>query len=284
MYANYRWTDATYHRIQILREYEPLQPFFFKALAEAAGHRALLDIGANVGMYSILFAGAGTAAVVAFEAAPDTAAELECNVALNELSDRVRIERRAVSSSAGTVSFGVLGSLSGANGVVSTNIHARSRLTGVINVPAVPLDALITALPAGPYAVKVDVEGHEADVIDGGSKFFADHSCVIQIEDYANASSIAQKLFDLGYHLLTRIGPDHYYSNMPVLRDPQVLLRCYESAGQALIEENHRPLSLPRSLRPVTIRMTAGIAVELRGRVAQLARRLTGRPVQNGAR
>ena len=59
-----------------------------------------LDIGANVGSYTV-FASARGARIIAAEPIPATARHLQRNVAVNEITDRVQINPRRRRSGAG---------------------------------------------------------------------------------------------------------------------------------------------------------------------------------------
>ena len=115
-----------------------------------------LDVGANVGLYSLLAAELG-AQVVALE--PDEAARswLEQNVALNGYS--VRVVPAAVGAEVGEVCFSVAADVYGH--VVDGGVEAPEST----RVPLTTVDEVL----AGRYAagVKVDVEGYERPVVEG---------------------------------------------------------------------------------------------------------------------
>ena len=64
-----------------------------------------LDVGANVGSYTVLAAGAVGAQVTSVEPVPRTFAHLQRNVALNGLSATVNAWQGGLSDSAGTLRF-----------------------------------------------------------------------------------------------------------------------------------------------------------------------------------
>jgi len=63
------------------------------------------DIGANIGAYSILAAGAAGAQVIAVEPVPSTARALEDNIRLNRLEDKIRVEQVVIGAAEGAVPF-----------------------------------------------------------------------------------------------------------------------------------------------------------------------------------
>ena len=275
MYDQFRWTNVSARRNGLTMEYEPLQPFFFVALAEAAGATTILDIGANIGAYTLFGSRASTVErVVAFEANPETFDELRANVALNALEDRITLENKAVSSNAGVVNFGVVSSFSGANSVVDTSIHDPGTFHKHLTVEAITLDQYFGSDPVRPMAIKIDVEGHEAEVIRGGRKMLRSQRAVIQLEGYENGiRSGITELEDLGYVRLTGIGPDHYFSNIEGLRHPARVVGIYEESVRQLIEYNHRNKAVMLKRGDFGLQLTGRAALVAR----DVAKRLIGK-------
>lgn len=270
MYDQFRWTNVSARRNGLTMEYEPLQPFFFVALAEAAGCTTILDIGANIGAYSLFGTRASTVErVVAFEANPETIKELRVNVTANGLEDRIRVEGKAVSSESGPVSFGVVSSFSGANSVVKTSIHDSTSFHKQIRVEAIRLDDYFSSMSGQRLAIKVDVEGHEAAVIQGARTMLRSNQAVIQLEGYENGKTSAlAELERLGYARLTGIGPDHYFTNIDTFESARIVC-VYEQAVQQLIAYNHR--------NKAVLLKRGDFGLQLTGRAANLARNVAKR-------
>src|SRR5688500_8702904 len=64
-----------------------------------------VDVGANIGSYSILAAGVCGSHVIAVEPVPQTFRNLQDNVRLNDLQDFIATKNVALGASAGTVRF-----------------------------------------------------------------------------------------------------------------------------------------------------------------------------------
>jgi len=271
MYDQFRWTNVSARRNGLTLEYEPMQPFFLLALAEKIGCRTFLDVGANIGAYSLFATLVPTVErVVAFEANPETVEELLANVRLNSLERAVEVQGKAVSSAPGQVSFGVVSRFSGANSVVATSIHDQASFHKQVTVEAVTLDQIFAQSAAGPLCIKIDVEGHERAVIDGARTLLGACKAVVQLEDYEHAEgSSGQKLEALGYVRLTEIGPDHYFSNIESLRDPAEVVDAYERAMRAMIAFNHR--------NKAVMLKRGDFGLQLTGKTATLARDLAKR-------
>jgi FkbM family methyltransferase len=119
-----------------------------------------IDIGANVGTYSVLAAGIEGCEVIAAEPIPETFRLLKRNLAHNRLEGRIIAKNVAVSAHAGVVRM--------TDQHDSTN-HVLDRDThGGIEIPSVTLDEL--AVHDRPTFLKLDVEGHEISVISGAGK------------------------------------------------------------------------------------------------------------------
>lgn len=268
MYDKFSWTNVAARRNGVTAEYEPLQPFFLMALAERTGCGTFLDVGANIGAYSLFGTLVPTMKrVIAFEANPKTAEELRANVVLNNLQETIEVQPKAVSSAKNELSFAVISKFSGANSVAETSIHDRSTFHKQIRVEATTLDWLFPEPFDKPVCIKIDVEGHEPDVIEGAKATLESNSAVIQIEVYDRAAG--RKLEELGYFRLTTIGPDQYFSNISELRDAAEIVSCYEHAGRELIAYNHRNK---------TVALKRGdFGLQLTGKSADIARSVAKR-------
>lgn len=247
----------------MIAEYEPLQPFFLFAACEAVGVKTFLDVGAMVGSYCVpATLIRGLERCIAFEANPESAAEVRRNIERNGVP--VELHTVAVSDKPGSATLGVVGPYMGANAIVETSIHDQSRVKEHITVPTITLDSLLP-LPS-PIALKIDVEGHEPNVLAGAAKLLTE-KCLIQIEDYGT-TGVGNTLANLGYQRITKMGPDHYFTNIPGL--PDRALELYETAVASLIESNHAAAKA----KPLTI-SKGDITVQLRGRGAEVWRRFT---------
>lgn len=132
---------------------------------QIAGHAAqgglFVDVGANMGYFSLLWAGvSGSGKVVAFEASPRNIAIFKNNVARNGLGDRIALIPKAAGNRNGTVTFDAgPADQTGWGGIAS----AASATT--ITVPLVRLDE---ELPdASIDVLKIDVEGADTWVLLG---------------------------------------------------------------------------------------------------------------------
>ncbi|MGH9412052.1 MAG: FkbM family methyltransferase [Vicinamibacterales bacterium] len=138
----------------------------------------VLDIGANVGAYTILFAHwVGSAGrVFAFEPAPDARHALERHVRLNRFDDRVEVVPMAVSNADGAAAFTVdpHGGASALKGAVGTG--------ETIDVPTTTIDSFCARQGIQPRVIKIDVEGAELDALVGARRVLAAEPVALFVE------------------------------------------------------------------------------------------------------
>jgi len=116
-----------------------------------------LDVGANIGSYTLLASGVCKARTIAFEPDPQTMALLRRNIDLNGLDGRVLLEQTAVGAEDGEVEF--------TTGLDTCNHVTKGNEGRTQRVAMLTLDRVAGLTP--PIMIKVDVEGYEADVFRG---------------------------------------------------------------------------------------------------------------------
>jgi len=116
-----------------------------------------MDVGANIGSYTLLASGVCKARAISFEPDPETMALLQRNIDLNGLHGRVVLEEAAVGADEGEVEL--TKGLDTCNHVTKANEGTTQR------VSMRTLDRVAALNP--PIMIKVDVEGHEAEVLRG---------------------------------------------------------------------------------------------------------------------
>lgn len=123
----------------------------------------VIDAGANVGAYTLLFAQwvGPSGRVFAFEPAPETRASLERHLRLNGLVDRVEIVPAAIAAENGEARFAVDG-----HGGAS-HLFPVPESAGVIEVATTSIDAFCAKRRIQPNLVKIDVEGAELEALRG---------------------------------------------------------------------------------------------------------------------
>jgi FkbM family methyltransferase len=138
-----------------------------------------LDIGANVGYFSLLAAVKCKVKVVAFEPQSPIAALLLNSVAFNKLQKLVKVEQIALSDTQATMRMTSCPTNTGHSQLANTDDkNGQSYLVSVV-----ALDDWVKENPLGPVSVcKIDTEGAELRVLRGMSQLLDRDSPAVVIE------------------------------------------------------------------------------------------------------
>lgn len=274
MYNQFNWTEIAKRRNVLTRVYEPIQPFLILEMARAAQSNVFIDIGANIGLYSVFLSSLDSISrVIAFEASPDTFREMSLVFESNELGGKAESYNLAVSDCSDLLQFGIISEYSGANSIIATTIHGSDKFRHTIPVRAVRLDDIL-CLRDKRLCLKIDVEGHEEAVLVGARSTLESNRCIIQIENYRDEASAVKKLLKFGFHVCFNVGPDVYLTNDPSFRNPEQYLRIFEAASEMLIQNALAEFSSRPKIPPIRRRVPGGVAVEFDGRLAAIIRKL----------
>ncbi len=139
--------------------------------ADIAAGDTVLDVGANLGAYALLFGQwvGPSGRVFAFEPAPLARLGLERHVALNGLADRIVVRPEAMADGNGTVRFRACGP-DGDNRILR---GAGDDGVDRIEVQTTSVDSFCRGRNLHPRFIKVDVEGAELDVLRGARETIA---------------------------------------------------------------------------------------------------------------
>ena len=156
-------------RVRLLPHYRQLtwNPEEYNAFrADIRPGDTVLDVGANIGAYTVLFAQwvGPHGRVIAFEPAPEPYRALRMLVDANTVADRVTALDQAVSSLEGTAAFAAVG-VDGANRLTRTGDG--------MTVATTTIDAVCRRLNVRPRLIKIDAEGAELDVLRGARQTLA---------------------------------------------------------------------------------------------------------------
>lgn len=227
------WVDLADRFVSLgclLGDYEPSETRFI--LSNLASGDVFLDIGANVGWFSVLAADrvGPTGRVHAFEPRAETARLLDRSIADNGFSDRVTLHVTALGAEDGESRL--LGS------ETSTNLggfrlardadEAFPRMTSE-TVSLTALDSLPIEAPV--RLIKLDVEGAEPQVLEGARRLIARDRPLILSEVFApglrhvssqEPADYAALVAELGYrmHALIDGAPGELIADAAVLDAP----------------------------------------------------------------
>jgi FkbM family methyltransferase len=169
------------------------QRFVSKALRPG---QIVYDVGANVGLYSLLASGAigPNGHVFAFEPVTENVFYLERHLALNGISN-CSIVRAAVCVQDGIRQFDF------------SDDRSRGRLSahGTGSVPTIRLDSFLAAdwERRRPNFVKIDVEGGEAEVLEGAVSLLKENSLIVSVATHSPELDVYcnRLLTSLGYRV-----------------------------------------------------------------------------------
>lgn len=186
-----------------------------------------LDIGANIGSFSVLASGVCKARSWAFEPDPQTMRYLKRNIEVNGLEDLVEVHETALGERDGEVAFTV--------GRDSTNRVAEAGETSR-RVSVARLDTIVGS--AKPIMIKMDVEGYEEQVVRGASATLQKPELkVIELEttsrvvaDVLGSAGFAQAFYDPMCRRLAREPVSATVQNSLFVRDWQFVQDRLRSA------------------------------------------------------
>jgi FkbM family methyltransferase len=155
-------------------------------------YRRVADLGANIGLHTVMMSNLGWA-VSAYEPDPVHLAQLHHNIALNGLSS-VEVRPVAVSDKAGVASFvRVLGNTTSSH-LEGAKIGAYGELE-TLKVETVDVRTILTDADL----VKMDVEGHEATLIEAlDAPAFETMDMMVEVGSPAIAERVFAHLSGIG--------------------------------------------------------------------------------------
>jgi FkbM family methyltransferase len=271
MYESFRWSKASERRNELTKIYEPIQLFILFSMANNFEKITFLDIGANIGVYSLFMAAhPNMNKVIAFEPQSDCLTELGENVRLNGLQNRIEIHPLALSNHCGSASFRRIGPYSGGSGVSETHLFKNLEYESEISVDVEKLDNIFDFKEKN-LILKVDVEGHELPVLEGAQRLLSENFGILQIEihkesrDYQKTISLLESL---GWENVFRVGWDYYFSNLKTLKNDHGRIKEIEKSLSFFVENSLN------GARPVRRNILPGIVAEMSRRRANQIKRI----------
>ena len=216
------------------------------------------DVGANLGLYTRwLVSHLDAKHVYAFEPMSENLPELRYNVDLGKIADRVTIVPWALSDVDGEVEFQIddMQSASGTINAVTGGEASRGRSAlglspRVEKVTSRTLDGIARegAVPM-PDVIKVDVEGAERLLLDGGETFFTEHAPRIVIETHSLEVSkrCLEFLCRHGYVVAACV-PQSWNPNRHMRFNQDDLNRMTDQYDAHFIMASKNPADLPEKL------------------------------------
>lgn len=204
-----------------------------------------IDIGANVGSYTLLACGVRGAKGVCFEPVKSTYDRLYNNILINHLSDNVTSFNAGVSDDDGELSFTT------DEGCCNHVVEEPNENINVEKVKVYRLDSVLE--DENPSVMKIDVEGFEDSVINGAENILRRdslHSIIMELNDSGsrygvNENSILQKMKEYGFgtysydpfsrKLLSLHGKNYMSGNTIFIRDVEHVQNIVNNSAPVLI-------------------------------------------------
>ena len=196
----------------------------------------LVDCGAFIGIYTLLFCKKAGRDGAVFSIEPDTKAfqYLTINSSINNCNN-VNLINKAMSDTVGTIGFikstdeGV-----GPAGGITTNDPSSNNLVECINLDYLDIDSLDW--------LKLDVDGHETQILDGAKELIMrskDPKLIIEFDPIHfgsdhNENSLIQKLIDLSFN--RAIICENRYQIVLLNDIPKI---CKQRKNLIVFRENH---------------------------------------------
>ena len=175
-----------------------------------ASRRIFLDIGAHGAFYAILCAKElAFDRIVIVEADPANVAKIHANLLLNGLAGKAEVLHAVASGTPGEIDFNIATDSSRSH--FGAGAGTPSSVAETMKIPAVVIDQAVQERGACLIA-KVDVEGHELDVLDGMEELLQNNYGVLQIECLgANVEPLHARMKALGYTFDRLVLSDHFF-------------------------------------------------------------------------
>jgi FkbM family methyltransferase len=157
-----------------------------------------VDVGANVGSYSILASGVAGARTLAVEPVTGTFERLRDNIRLNDLEGLIAPVHAGVGRTVGVARYSVL------HDTTNRVLHPEET-EDAEQVPLTTLDDLLRT--SEPCLMKIDVEGYEGEVLSGAALTLSRRTLKVIIIELAghgrrfghDEPALVRQLLDLGF-------------------------------------------------------------------------------------
>jgi FkbM family methyltransferase len=138
-----------------------------------------VDVGANIGSYTVLAAGVRGAETISVEPIPRSFARLMANLRINGIQNRVDACNVGLAAQAGRLRF--TSTQDSVNHVISSG---EAEEPNTVELPVTTLDELVGE--RAPLLIKIDVEGFETEVLQGAGATLANpglRAIIIELAD-----------------------------------------------------------------------------------------------------
>jgi FkbM family methyltransferase len=220
--STFRSSNTQYHAIYSNLFKHGYEPAISAIIQTFLPHiKCFYDIGSNWGYFSILAASNErfNGKIHAFEPLPSSYNDLSNNVQQLGLSQRISAHSFGLSDTSGSAHMEA--------GLFSGRAFVSQKKVPSINEPGIQIKRLDDLSLPSPDLIKMDVEGHESQVIKGGARIIGTHKPFIVFENSCNLTCL--KHGEEPFKLLRELGYLFFYP----------LLVCEADGSQSLCNESY---------------------------------------------
>lgn len=215
-----RYSNSIDRKLILGELYESAQLAYCSELIERQNLDTFIDIGANIGLYTVYLCtqNSGLKNIECFEPDLRNYNNLCAHLLLNNLNDRARTHPVGLSNKSGSITFlRNKGNSTGHSRIAETAPSStRSEKFEEISIPIATADSVLNGIAGQRILIKIDVEGHEIQVCEGATNLLSANVCYVQMEILEDQERrIAELESRAGLRLVHQIGSDCYLTNDP---------------------------------------------------------------------
>lgn len=178
--------------INLCGYYDSNNMHFIDEAFESGVFKNFIDVGANIGIYSLIACRNSDTKVISIEPHPFTNLLLTENIRINHLSNQIIPLQIALSDMNEKVHFTNL-----TEGTINQIVKGEEDFSNTIIVDSLTGNELCTMNKFKPDVIKIDVEGHENDVISGFSDILKNVKILfIECQNVKDTSDLLLKNYD----------------------------------------------------------------------------------------
>jgi len=184
-YADHIYVDGWLNFSEFWSHRKGISPgeklFINRCFKTPENQKVAIDVGANIGIFSMFLAGVGYEQIHAFEPIAQNFDRLKNNVEKNHLQDIVILNRAAVGEQQGMADFSVAEDSLATSRLASSVGHYHTENASLHRVPVMALDPYCQQHKINRiHFLKIDVEGMEPYVLRGATDLLRNH-CIAHI-------------------------------------------------------------------------------------------------------
>jgi len=169
--------------------YDPNNMYFIDEVFSHGIYRVFFDIGANIGVYSLIAAHQSNAIIYSFEPHPFTFDLLKENIKINRFETKILPCQMALSDQQGHINF-----TDDPGSTINKIIDVPNNNQKKIQVNVTTGDLFCAEHAIKPDILKIDVEGHENRVINGFLDNLANTMIVfVECQELVETAKLLQK-------------------------------------------------------------------------------------------